>query len=95
MQCPFCKVDVGNQDELQLHCLVCTTAYAGSYKCMFVTKRLIFLMVLVDETVLIHSSDDNLSEENLFLQAFFGVTQSQGRYQLNPVWIVLSFVFVG
>lgn len=71
MQCPFCKVDVGNQDELQLHCLVCTTAYAGSYKCMFVTKRLIFLMVLVDETVLIHSSDDNLSEENLFLQAFF------------------------
>lgn len=30
MQCPFCQEEVGSEDELQLHCLVCTSAYADS-----------------------------------------------------------------
>lgn len=28
MQCPFCREELG-VDQLQLHCLVCTSAYAG------------------------------------------------------------------
>lgn len=28
MQCPFCQEEVGSEDDLQLHCLVCSSAYA-------------------------------------------------------------------
>ncbi|XP_078375566.1 uncharacterized protein LOC144658931 isoform X2 [Oculina patagonica] len=28
MQCPFCREEVGSEDDLQLHCLVCSSAYA-------------------------------------------------------------------
>ena len=30
MQCPFCQEEVGSADDLQIHCLVCTSAYAGT-----------------------------------------------------------------
>lgn len=29
MQCRFCGEDLGSLDQLQLHYLVCTSAYAG------------------------------------------------------------------
>lgn len=42
MQCPFCHEEVGSEDDLQIHCLVCTSAYAGSVKA--------YLLVFVKKT---------------------------------------------
>lgn len=44
MQCPFCHEEVGSEDDLQIHCLVCTSAYAGSVKLTCLKKTWMLLI---------------------------------------------------
>lgn len=75
MQCPFCQEEVGTEDDLQLHCLVCSSAYAGIFIVDVQSCRKLFSLCVKTSLFELRKHDEKCSP------------LGRKRFKTNAFWI--------